>query len=228
MHKGRDCWGRQGKFEHSFNALDNQEWDLCMLQEVNGQDLMEFAQRRGYGVCYGYTRASRGAHYGNAVLSRQASISLVENVDISAHLVESRRALICSVEIGGEKPFICVSTHFGLKKKWRERQGHGLISGIGSAADLNAGSVIIGGDFNDHGQDLRRFMIGHGFSDGADVARGRGSEHRPKTFPAQMPLLALDNIFAKGFHQEKVSLLAPHANWRQWSDHLPLSMRVTL
>src|SRR6185437_14323008 len=72
-----------------------------------------------------------------------------ENLDISAHLFESRGLLHCEIAMGDDLPSLhCINVHLGLFERGRQWQIQALIERIESAVP-HAAPLIIAGDFND-------------------------------------------------------------------------------
>jgi endonuclease/exonuclease/phosphatase family metal-dependent hydrolase len=78
--------------------------------------------------------------------------------------------------------------------------------------------VIVAGDFNEWTHRL------DGILTGAGLRRARapqGAVSHSKTFPARLPLLAIDRVYTRGFR-----CLSTHVpkgpSWSRMSDHLPL------
>jgi endonuclease/exonuclease/phosphatase family metal-dependent hydrolase len=219
LHKGTDCWGRPTNLDDSLDALARQEWDLCFLQEAPGAALALFAKRHGMEAVYGYTRAVGGGHFGNAILVRKAQARFVDNHNISAHRIESRRALFAHVEWDGGRRALAVATHFGLRQRWRIAQAENVARRAREVAEQEGcDTVVMGGDFNDRSTAVSVALARAGFVD-ATAAFGP----RPASYPAQFPLLPLDAIYALGLSVEGCGILGGiHAGWSKRSDHLPV------
>lgn len=224
MHKGTDCWGRLADVDDSLEALRRQDWDLCFLQEAPGVALARFAKEHGLEMVYGFTRATAGSHYGNAILARKGRAHLMGNQIISAHRVEFRRALFARVELPDHRVIIAGSTHFGLTQRWRLGQALRLAEHVATLAESigeGLGGVVIGGDFNDRSLGVSRVMGSHGFVDGT---AGGARAKRLLSYPAQFPLLPLDAIYSKGLDPVGREILGGRQGWRSYSDHLPIAV----
>ena len=82
--------------------------------------------------------------------------------------------------------------------------------------------LILAGDFNDWRHQSCRSI---GSLLGLDEAFLRFSGHRPKTFPARMPVLSLDRIYTR--HLNVLDAVTYQGKpWQTLSDHLPLSATV--
>ena len=73
--------------------------------------------------------------------------------------------------------------------------------------------VVVAGDFNDWGPQLKRILGGYGLVE--------FEAPRAYTYPARLPLAQLDHVYARGL--TPVSLHVPRGRiWWRMSDHLPL------
>ena len=217
LHKGTDCWGRPVSLDDSLDALAEQGWDVCFLQEAPGPEVALFAKRHGMQAVYGYTRSVGGGHFGNAILARRGEIDFLHNHDISAHRVESRRALMASLRWRDRK-ILAVATHFGLRQRWRVEQAQAVgAKALAAAAEQGCEAAIMGGDFNDRADAVSKALAACGLVD-ASAAFGP----RAATYPAQFPLLPLDAIYAWGWSTQACGVLDPRARWASKSDHLPI------
>ena len=73
--------------------------------------------------------------------------------------------------------------------------------------------MVVAGDFNDWGPQLKRILGGYGLLE--------FEAPRTYTYPARLPLAQLDHVYARGL--TPVSLHVPRGRiWWRMSDHLPL------
>jgi endonuclease/exonuclease/phosphatase family metal-dependent hydrolase len=79
--------------------------------------------------------------------------------------------------------------------------------------------VVVAGDFNDWRRSAHDLLEkGEGVHEVFVKAHGRPA----RTFPARMPMVQLDRIYARGLRP--LSSHTPHgAIWARMSDHLPLT-----
>ena len=118
-----------------------------------------------------------------------------ENLDISAHLFESRGLLHCEMQLKRGLPSLhCINVHLGLFERGRRWQVRALTERIRESVPANA-PLIIAGDFNDWRRKADRTLQDDlGVVEVFEAARGRPA----RTFPAVMPMFRLDRIYARG------------------------------
>jgi endonuclease/exonuclease/phosphatase family metal-dependent hydrolase len=82
--------------------------------------------------------------------------------------------------------------------------------------------VLVGGDFNDWNEGLDAVLAATGLRRACGPAQHRA----PRTFPARLPLFALDRFYTRGLHCQALHIPTAQGvqtgSWREWSDHLPL------
>lgn len=160
----------------------------------------------GLNLLYGRRR------FGNVLLSRWPLHS-IRRLDLSVHGREPRGAIDAEIAVGGERMRVIV-THLGLGRGERRRQVERL---AGALEDGRDHPTLVMGDFNIFGGERRLLR-----QLGAPVAR----RHCPASFPARMPLLGLDRIWARPgamiqdlrAHRSPLAAIA--------SDHLPVVARL--
>ena len=142
-----------------------------------------------------------------------------ENLDISAHLFESRGILHCEIALGEDLPSLhCINVHLGLLERGRQWQIQALIDRIESAVPHSA-PLIIAGDFNDW-----RSKGDRALTDALDLVEVFGEVRgRPaRTFPSVLPLFRLDRIYAR-----RLRVLDAHVHYAtrgaRMSDHAALA-----
>ena len=100
-----------------------------------------------------------------------------------------------------------------------DKVGHKLLDGLPEGAP-----VIIAGDFNDWklrgNRTLRQQRDLH-------EAFERHHGMLARTYPARLPLLALDRIYLRNAESHAPKILS-HKPWTHLSDHLPLAVEVRL
>jgi endonuclease/exonuclease/phosphatase family metal-dependent hydrolase len=107
-----------------------------------------------------------------------------------------------------------INVHLGLLRIWRERQLSALIRRIERLVPHDA-PLIIAGDFNDWTRRASDYLMR-----GLDVVEvfeqyGRSPA---RSFPAMLPFLHLDRIYARGFRvKDRSRASRPH--WSRFSDH---------
>jgi endonuclease/exonuclease/phosphatase family metal-dependent hydrolase len=145
-------------------------------------------------VAYGRNAVYPHGHHGNAVLSRFPMLTQ-ENLDISAHLFESRGLLHCEVNLGENLPTLhCINVHLGLFERGRQWQIRALVERIRAEVPDDA-PLVIAGDFNDW-----RSKGGRTLTDALHCVEvfERVTGRPARTFPSMLPMFRLDRIYARG------------------------------
>lgn len=211
--------GSDGQFspQRVGEVLTEMRADVVALQEVplGGAGLPNVAdflcRQTGLHVAEGLTYKGVRGRYGNVVLSR-FPIQSVRTIDLSFGSREPRGALDADVDCHGQ-PLRIVATHLGLRLAERREQIRRLLQ----VFDTYQMPVILLGDINEWfvwGQSLRR-LVSHFQAVPA-----------PRTFPARLPLFALDRIWIRPRH--RLVHVRAHATplARAASDHLPLIAHI--
>jgi len=194
--------------------------DIVALQEVESHPgerrdaLARICAATGYRASDGSTMALGDARYGNALLARWDPAELRRH-DLSYLHWEPRSALEAVFELDGYSVQI-IATHLGLRPSERRSQVRQLVP----LFEKKHHSVeILAGDLNEWflwGRPLR--MLHRVFPE---------TPHRA-TWPARLPLLSLDRIWA---HPSRaLQRLWVHSSplARSASDHLPLVAEINL
>ncbi len=236
MHKGLSFFNRRMVVHEVRDRLSAMNADIVFLQEVQGhhathaerfhncpdQPQHEYlAQGLWDEVAYGKNAVYDDGHHGNAILSRYP-ILRSDNFDISAHIFESRGLLHCELDVPGlRQPLHAICLHLALNESGRRRQLGILSERIRELVPDDA-PLIIAGDFNDWRQRAARHLA-HDLrlSEVFETAHGRPA----LSFPAAMPLFALDRIYVRGFQVASAKVL--HGmHWRRLSDHAALMAQL--
>lgn len=227
-------------------ALQGLQPDLVFLQEVQflhlrharrfsawpAQPQHDFlAQALGMYAAYRTNARTRHGEHGNALLSRYPIID-VAHCDVSDHRFEQRGLLHAQVALPAGGPLHCIVVHFGLFAASRQRQTERLLDYIAAAVPPQA-ALIVAGDFNDwHGrigpQLLAQQLVD--VSNPLVKTNGKTAWHqRVRTYPARLPLVPLDRIYARGLVASEIGL-GWGRGWARLSDHAPLlaALRCTL
>lgn len=184
--------------------------DIIALQEVLGHDVLDtLAEATGFHAVAGPTLLREGRHYGNAVLTA-LPLGQVECIDLSVPGREPRGAIDLHLATR-ESHLRLLITHLGLGPGERRHQIRRLMEQLehGPRADI----TLLLGDLNEWllwGRPMRW------------LTRWFTRTPAPATFPAFLPLLALDRIWVRPrprllsvtAHRSRLARLA--------SDHLPL------
>jgi endonuclease/exonuclease/phosphatase family metal-dependent hydrolase len=194
--------------------------DVIALQEVEAHDsggdmLAWLAERTGMRAIAGTTLLRHDGHYGNGLLTRCA-VKATELVDLSFRGREPRGAIAADLDLNGAGGLRVVATHLGLRPAERRAQVERLVK-LFSWRDEDRGVLM--GDVNEWflwGRPLRH------------LHQCFAQTRAVPTFPARMPVLALDRLWA---HPGSIlQSLEAHASAlaRVASDHLPLVARLEL
>ncbi len=248
IHKGVSSFGSRPRIHALKQAITGMESDILFLQEVQGRhDLhalrhaanwpelsqQDFLAGDSHHCAYGMNAVYDHGHHGNALLSRFPIVS-TRNQDISDHAYEARGILHCRIKTPLTDVH-CYVVHLGLFAGSRKRQTEALIEAVRSSAPAGE-PVIIAGDFNDWGNHLSDVLRStlkvnevfderlsrRSFGTYFRQLQGRGPKVQPaRTFPAALPVLALDRVYVRGFQVENAKVM--HGNlWAKLSDHAPI------
>lgn len=236
MHKGMSPLNRAVKLNNIASELKNISPDLLLLQEVQGKNGQRagrhddwkyepqyqfLARSLSHRSAYGLNASYDHGHHGNAVLSR-FPLQSWNNMDISVNRFESRGILSCKIQPPGwPKPVVALCGHFNLLGHDRRKQYRALTTYIQKELPPNT-PLILAGDFNDWRREANEYMAGElGLHEVFQSLHG----HPALSFPARLPLLALDRIYVRGL--EPIEATVNHeGQWRELSDHLPLTTAV--
>jgi len=226
IHKGVQGLGlaRRLEIHNLVHAVEQFDADVVCLQEVRRHnrkmermftrwpdlDQAGYLSPEGYEAVYRTNAVTRHGEHGNALLSRWP-VMTIGHSDVSDHRFEQRGLLHAELLIEG-LPLHVIVVHLGLIHASRERQVQRLGQFIEQEVPAGA-PLVVAGDFNDWGAQLLRAMAA------LDLHTFEGI--RLPTFPARLPLLHLDRIYARSLRL--VSAHVPHGRaWSRMSDHLPL------
>lgn len=184
--------------------------DLAVLQEVVAGPAHEDLLAAGWPHrAFAQARARRGGGaQGNLLLSRQPIAAWTAH-DLSNHPFE-RRVALHAVVAG----LHLLAVHLDLSGLGRTRQLARLDAILAAAAGAGE-PCVLAGDCNDWTHGLHRRLAARGFHEAHLAVHGRLA----RTFPARLPLLALDRIYARGLAPRTARRLDAGAGL---SDHLPL------
>ena len=225
IHKCRG-WDRRVSPERIARVLAPLDADCIALQEVvDASPLGRKSQAQfiadaldgGYRVNFGRTRDLRGAHYGNATLTR-LPIVRSENYSLSVRRREPRGCLRSDLRLHNGELLHVFNVHLGTGYVERRSQGPKLLSDKMLNHAAHTGPRVVLGDFNEWMKGVTSELMASQFRKIhlRDYSRRRGS------FPGPLPLLELDHIYHDDALElvefrvvrTRLSLLA--------SDHLPL------
>lgn len=235
IHKGFSALNRRLVIHEIRDRVRALGADVAFLQEVQGehrrhserheswptQSQHQFVARQGEHAAYGLNATYQDGHHGNAIVSRFPIVK-AENVDISHHAWESRGLLHCEIRVPGWQEAVhCVNVHLGLWGRSRRMQlawlCHRIREGVPDGSPL-----VVAGDFNDwRGKASAVLAQELGMGEVFQLARGRHA----LSFPARLPLLALDRIYVRGLRVQAIERLSGEP-WSRLSDHAALSARL--
>jgi endonuclease/exonuclease/phosphatase family metal-dependent hydrolase len=222
IHKGVGS-DRRYRLERVAAVIAAHDPDLICLQEV-GRNLRRsyyddqpalLVERFQPAAWLFQLNALRGeGGYGNLLLSRwpfrdgrAASLQYRQRVPRGAQLVVVETA---------EGPLHLVHVHLGLSERERRWQAARLLElpEFQESAHL---PTLIAGDYNDWRNTLgRRRLLAHGFRPATTPIR------RFRTFPAFLPLAAIDKIYWRGALRITATRVVRGRPARRASDHLPI------
>jgi endonuclease/exonuclease/phosphatase family metal-dependent hydrolase len=208
------------------HALERCHPDIVALQEVD-EDAPRSHHHRQVDVladalglhhrAYQPNVTLRRGVYGNAIISR-FPLNLLKSLDLSIRFKKKRGAQIVSAAIPVphqlHQPVMLVNLHLGLIEFEQKIQLRRLLASEEMKGLDHQIPMIVAGDMNDMlGRLGRHVMQPRDFLSASD---GKN------TFPAFLPMRALDQIFYRGAVKLRRCFI-PHAEiMRQASDHLPL------
>lgn len=226
IHKGVQGVGPQRRLEiHNIGqAVEQLDADIVCLQEVRKMHRREekyfsrwpempqadFLAPEGYHSVYRTNAITRHGEHGNAMLSRWPVVAH-QHEDISDHRFEQRGLLHSEVMVHGQEVHVVV-VHLGLIRASRARQVAQLQQFIAREVPASA-PLLVAGDFNDWGNLVQQAL------DHTQLKTFRGAKQA--TFPARLPLVQLDYVYARGLTPLGVHVPRGRAWWRM-SDHLPM------
>ncbi|MFN3355979.1 MAG: endonuclease/exonuclease/phosphatase family protein [Pseudomonas sp.] len=234
IHKGFTALNRRFILPELREAVRSVGADIVFLQEIHGtherhpQRYSDWPNMPQYEFladsiwpqfAYGRNAVYPHGDHGNALLSKFQIVSY-DNLDISQSGHENRGLLHCVLRLPGtgqEVHAICM--HLGLREVHRQQQLRLLEQRI---REIPADApLVVAGDFNDWRQ--RADLSQSGLTEVFVQANGKPA----RTFPARLPLLALDRIYVRNVkvHQPRVLNTRP---WSHLSDHVPLSVEIEL
>jgi endonuclease/exonuclease/phosphatase family metal-dependent hydrolase len=225
IHKGIGGVDRRYRPDRIVETLAHYNPDIVLLQEVDDGVPRSRRHRQvdllgeGLGLAhraYQPNVSLREGHYGNAILSR-FPISDVHDLELTVPLKKRRRALAarCRLHAHGHSRSLAVfNFHLGLAGFERTIQLRRFLAWEVLRHMHHQTAVIAAGDFNDVWGTLgKRLLEPAGFTPAAPLLR---------TYPAFLPLRALDRIYFRG-GLKLLNCFAAHTQLaRQASDHLPM------
>jgi endonuclease/exonuclease/phosphatase family metal-dependent hydrolase len=222
IHKGVGP-DRRYRLERVITVIKAESPDLICLQEVDRNVRRSrrddqpalLAEKLGATVRLYQLNVPRGeGGYGNLLLSRwpfrdTRQISLSYN----RHIPRGSQLAVVDTPEG---PLHLVHIHFGLSGRERRWQAAQLLESLEFQASSRL-PTLIAGDSNDWRNTLsKRILIPNGFRQATAPTR------RYRTFPAFLPLAAIDKIFYRGALVGVETRVVRGRLARRASDHLPV------
>lgn len=236
IHKGLSFFNRRVVVHELKERLKAINADIVFLQEVQGLHAGRAERFDGWpetpqhefladGVwtemAYGKNAIYEHGHHGNAILSRYGILRW-DNVDISSHTLESRGLLHCELAVPHlDQPLHAICLHLALHEQGRRQQLQRVSEHIRDLVPDRA-PLILAGDFNDWRQRAPSYLAKElGLREVFESTQGRPA----LSFPAALPLFALDRIYVRGF--QVASARVHHGGaWRRLSDHAALTAQL--
>ena len=201
--------------------------DIVALQEVGGGAGWRGPTDDAAEILTGATRLMAvrgptirrlGGDFGNVVLTRFPPRA-VRLVDLSYRSREPRGALDLDFDVGGLRVRV-IATHLGLRPTERRYQVKRLIEVVRASAAGDEAATLLMGDINEWfalGRPLRWLH-----------ACFQGRAHGARTFPAGLPLFALDRIWVHPKGALSAYTVHDSLEARMASDHLPVRAELTI
>lgn len=230
-HKGFTFFNRKFILHELRDAIRSVAADLVFLQEVQGAHEGHAPRWKNWPstphyefladtlwpqFAYGRNAVYPLGHHGNAVLSKWPILHS-ENRDVSIEGPEPRGLLHCILGVPGlEGGLHAICVHLGLQESHRQRQLE-LLCGMVNDEIPSHAPLLVAGDFNDWRHRAHRILSRcAGLTEVFQRLHGRSA----RTFPAHLPLLRLDRIYARGLNVIQAQRLS---SWSRLSDHLGLT-----
>jgi endonuclease/exonuclease/phosphatase family metal-dependent hydrolase len=211
------CVGADGRRDPArvVEVLREIDADVVGLQEVDARpghgsdsEQMDFVARRlGLTAIPGPTIVRHDGTYGNALLTRHP-VRAVRSIDLTFYRREPRAAIDAELEIDGAVLRVVV-THLGLSPRERRWQVQKLVQHLGAGGN---DALVVCGDINEWfgvGRPLRW------------LHRALGRCPALRTFPAWLPLFALDRVWVRPREAMLDARAHRSPTARVASDHLP-------
>ena len=238
IHKCIGGVDRRYNLARIVDVIRHYQPDLVLLQEVarfsresSGvlqTDILGDALQLPHRIWIPNVRVQHARGYGNAILSRWP-ISDADNINLTIGPKKRRSALYSKVRISMQgKSGVRVQTrtlhlfnlHLGLSGIERRMQLKKLLAQDHFDRFSRTSPVVVAGDLNDVWGPLGRLVM--------RPAGFRGTDRKPKTFPAYAPVRALDSLYVRGEIKITSLMSSRLALARQASDHLPLVAELNL
>lgn len=161
-----------------------------------------------YECALGPTRQNTTTCFGNALLTRHPIVD-IHRIDLSMARREPRGAIAATLRVGTRELHV-LAAHLGLRVHERRFQVRQILDYLDS---VRRTTFVVLGDFND-------WLPGRSVVHVLDERLGRPP--RPKSFPVQRPILALDRIWVHPQGLLRQIRVHATAEARRASDHFPV------
>ncbi|MBX3460741.1 MAG: endonuclease/exonuclease/phosphatase family protein [Planctomycetes bacterium] len=223
IHKGIGGRDRLYRLERIIDVIREQHADIVCLQEVDrnvkrsGFDDQPALLQQAFGydfAIYQFNHRVGDGGYGNLVLSRFPIIRR-HNISLRYRGRKNRRAQLALIDARGVHIRL-VNWHLGLGEAERQWQTRHLLTHE-SYREYGDAVTLVAGDFNDWRNTLQSGALAEQM-----LAQVSAPPSRFRTFPAYLPVGALDKVFVcnrialQRAHVVRSTLAA------RASDHLPL------
>ena len=204
-----------------------QELDVGRARTGGVDQAHQIAQRLGMAFHFHAALKVEEELYGDAILTALPE-RLVRAGPIPGHprlsRLEPRGALWVAIEVAGVTLHV-INTHLGLVPREQQLQAEALAGPDWLGAAPRDAPVALVGDFNAASRARAYRTLAQAMTECRRAPRRWG---RIPTFPARMPVLAIDYVFLRGaVTVERVATPASAAA-RVASDHLPLVVDLSL
>ncbi|MBX6313809.1 MAG: endonuclease/exonuclease/phosphatase family protein [Isosphaeraceae bacterium] len=223
IHKGIGGRDRRYRLERIIEVIEDQNPDLICLQEVDRHvrrskfddqpKLLAEAFHFNAHIYQFNVKVQKGG-YGNLLLSRWPFVK-THQVSLRLKWRKPRGAQMAVIETP-EGLLHLVNWHLGLAERERHWQVGHLLEHHLFRESAHLPTLIVG-DTNDW-----RNTLGHGPFARHGFAPATSPPSRFRTFPAYMPVAALDKAFLRGPFDVRHARVVHSSHARVASDHLPL------
>jgi endonuclease/exonuclease/phosphatase family metal-dependent hydrolase len=229
IHKGIGGRDRLYRPERVLEVIRGEQPDILCLQEVDRnvrrsrhhdqpkmlQDATELEH-----AAYQFNHRVRDGGYGNLILSRWPILRR-HNISVRYKGRKNRRAQLVVLDTP-QGELRLVNWHLGLSERERQWQVARLLEHE-TFVECGGRATIVAGDSNDW-----RNTLESGAFDGHGLVQMTAPPLKYRSFPAYMPIGALDKAFACGrVRLEDVQVIS-NTLTRKASDHLPLVIDFAL
>jgi endonuclease/exonuclease/phosphatase family metal-dependent hydrolase len=232
IHKGIGGLDRRYRPDRIVAVLAAAAPDIAFLQEVDDGvprshrhrqvDWLGDALGLPHRAFQANVKLTEGA-YGNAILSR-FPLSGVEHLDLTLPLKKRRRALIAHARVPllrqHSRSLLLANFHLGLSGLERRVQLKRILAHHAVARAHHDTPAILAGDMNDVWGFLGEWLL--------EPAGFKPAAAGQATFPAALPMRALDTIHYRGDLVPHGAAPIRNAATRAASDHLPLAAEFEL